>query len=123
MCPIIPDSLIVRGHFGAVNFEYIEIKLMGCNLGAGMCASDDDVDGTGINLYGLTAHPTLADSDDGEILKYATEQTYFRFLDTYYEQSTNIFFMESKFSFSNNLFDIFLADDIEEYFFEENVRV
>ena len=106
-----------------MNFNYIELKLKGCNLEAGLCASEDEVNNITINYYGLTAHPTLGDDDDGEILKYVTEQSYIRYVDPYYEQSANIFFMESVVSMSGSLFDIFEQNSIEKKFFEENNRV
>ena len=59
LCPIIPDSWILGGHYGAENFKYIEVKYYGCNLGAEKCASNDEVNNSGVNYFGLTVLPVL----------------------------------------------------------------
>ena len=40
MCPTGIDSLGVHGNFGAVNFDYVEMDLLGCDLPDDECFSD-----------------------------------------------------------------------------------
>ena len=41
ICPILPENLNVRGKFGELLFDYVEIRVNGCDLGDSMCAPDD----------------------------------------------------------------------------------
>ena len=55
--------MIVRGHFAAKYFDYVSIKVLGCELGADLCLADDKIQKTSINFLEVKAHPSL-DGDD-----------------------------------------------------------
>ena len=80
-CPILPETLIVRGDFTAKNFDYVSVKLRGCNLGSA-CFGDKIVRQTPINYLGVVAHPSLDGGDNiDDVIMFAVDQTYYKFLD------------------------------------------
>ena len=42
-CPINLDSLPIQGKYGEKNFDFIRVKLTGCDLGPDLCLPDDKI--------------------------------------------------------------------------------
>ena len=62
LCPADVDSLTVNGHYGSNLFEYVEIKVKGCELGED-CLPLEEVLNASINFVSLRSHPSLQSHD------------------------------------------------------------
>ena len=80
LCPYVPDSLRVRGHFGSSNFDYVKLKIEGCDLGE-ECFSDEEISGIAINFASSRAHPSLLGENLDQVVSYNVDYSYFKFID------------------------------------------
>ena len=62
LCPYNPEFLNVRGHYGALNFDYIKFGVKGCDLGD-ECFSDEVISKKTFNFLSTRSHPSLLDDD------------------------------------------------------------
>ena len=58
LCPANLESMPLRGNFGSKYFDYVKLKVEGCDLGA-ECLPDDELQDKTINFVSLSAHPNL----------------------------------------------------------------
>lgn len=94
LCPANVDSMPVRGSFSSELFDYVRIKVEGCDLGA-ECMSDAELMDTSINYISLSSHPNLLNENLDEVVSFKSEVTYFKYIDPLTSQNTNLFFTKS----------------------------
>ena len=82
LCPSDIDSLKVEGNFGSEKFQYVKIKVEGCDLGEEECLPLEEIEGKTINFLSLRSHPSLLDKEVDHAVKYNTDQSYFKFIDS-----------------------------------------
>lgn len=72
----------MRGHYHAEYFNYVGVKVKGCQLGD-ECYEDERLNGHSINFLGVKAHPSLdaGSESSNDVVSYTPDQTYFRYLD------------------------------------------
>ena len=58
------------GHFGSPEFNYVEIKLLGCNLGKDQCATDEELYSKTFDLALLEAIPNILGLDTKKYVEY-----------------------------------------------------
>ena len=58
------------GHYGSLEFNYVEVKLLGCDLGEGQCAQDDELMSTTFDLALLEAIPNILGFDTKKYVDY-----------------------------------------------------
>ena len=78
LCPIDIKQMKLGGNIGSREFNYVEIKLLGCN--ETVCVPEKDIMDTSINFVGLKAVPNLIQGEQ-DVVKYTQDFTYFKFLD------------------------------------------
>ena len=105
ICPVMPETLIVRGHFKAEHFDYVSIYTEGCNMGI-ECFPLEDIRNFSMNFLSVKTLPSLDQSSD-EVLTHTTDQTYYRFFDPELRQDTNIFVQQSTVITNDHILDIF----------------
>ena len=71
----------------------------------------------------MKAHPSLLADNKNEVISYTPDQTYFKYLDPFVSQETNVYMMESTISMKDNILDIFDTSETEVLLFEEASRV
>ena len=59
-----PDELKVRGKFGDQNFDYVQIRVRGCQLDPQECLSDEDVAKKGVNFLTAQAYPSIINNEE-----------------------------------------------------------
>ena len=106
LCPIIPEEFRSRGKFGDPLFDYIQIHVKGCDLGA-ECLSDEEVKKQGVNFLSLHALPNLHEQDAQERVTYVHDTSYFRMIDPQVRQLTNVFISQSTLILDDSVYDIF----------------
>ena len=63
LCPDLSKSnLTVRGHYATQHFDYLRIKLHGCDLDDG-CFDDETVSGGNFNFLTLKAHASVLNKE------------------------------------------------------------
>ena len=72
LCPTNLDSLVVRGHYGAKYFDYVHIRVNGCNLGT-ECYNNNEIMNKAINFISMKAHPSLLADNKDEIISYTLD--------------------------------------------------
>ena len=70
VCPVEIDSLELIGHYGSPEFDYVEVKLLGCNLGEGQCADDIELSSTTFDLAILEAIPNILGFESKKYVDY-----------------------------------------------------
>ena len=108
------SKLVLRGSFGAENFDYVKIGISGCDLGD-ECLSEDELMQINFNFIGLNALPELLGDDPDNFVTYLADTNYVRFIDPLMTQKTNYFFMKSVVSLEDNVYDVvdMLGKDVE----------
>lgn len=106
LCPTNIDKLVIRGSFGAKNFDYIKIAVEGCLLGD-QCISDEELLEKTINFVTVSSVPELLGSDPDNVVTYRSDETYFKYIDPQITQHSNIFVMKSNVRLQDKTFDIF----------------
>ena len=83
LCPVGLDSLKIRGDFGADNFDFVKISVIGCDLGQDLCLSDPEIANKTFNLNMLKAFPSLygVDEDRSQVIRYTEDSTHFYYFD------------------------------------------
>ena len=80
LCPYVEGDLKVRGHFGSVRFDYVKLKIEGCDLGD-LCFPDELLDGITINFMSSRAHPSLLGDDLETVVTQNVDYSYFKYID------------------------------------------
>ena len=109
LCPVELDSLELQGNFGADNFNFVKMRLHGCdnsNIDV-ECASDLEVSQTTFNFAMLSAIPNILAADHTEIVSYSADLTHFYYLDPTHALDVNVFFLESTINLKDNVWDFF----------------
>ena len=117
LCPIGAKQYKLGGNIGSTDFNYVEIKVLGCNQE--VCLPDKEIMKTSINFVGLKASPNLIQGDE-EVITYSQDFTYFKYLDPGRSQSSNFFYMKSFIKLSDNILDIFETDEVQVDLFESS---
>ena len=107
LCPHNVEKLNVRGHYGARYFDYVSIKVRACDQGPEFCYPIEQAINRSMNFYQLRASPSLENAQAEEVISYTADLSYVKFVDPNVEQHTNIFFMSSEITYSDNIWDIF----------------
>lgn len=94
LCPANVNQMPVRGSFSSELFDYVRIKVEGCDLGAD-CLTDVELMEKSINYISLSTHPNLLNENLDEVVSFRSEVTYFKYIDPLTSQNTNMFFMKS----------------------------
>lgn len=74
-----PESLEVRGAWGDKQFDYVRIRLLGCDLGE-KCASREQISDETFNIAMLKARPNLLGEDKNETILYETSTSTFFYI-------------------------------------------
>ena len=80
LCPYVETDLMVRGHFGSIRFDYVKLKIEGCNLGD-LCFSDEVINGWTVNFMSSRAHPSLLGDDLSNVVTQNVDYSYFKHID------------------------------------------
>ena len=67
LCPANVDSLRLNGHYGTNVFEYVEIKVFGCEEDD--CFPLEEVLTKSINFVSLRSHPSLQSHDSNKVVE------------------------------------------------------
>ena len=72
------ESMMLRGHYYAPNFDYIAIKVLSCNLepdefGNERCATSEELLGTVITMLSVKAIPNIGADDVREMVSYTVD--------------------------------------------------
>ena len=68
----------------------------------------------------LNSYIDLINKEDENVVDQSIDYSYFKFFDPKYTQNTNMFFMKSEFSLSDNVFDVFGKFETYNSFIESN---
>ena len=98
----------LSGNIGSADFNYFEIKMIGCN--EEVCLPDMDIKNTSINFVTIKATPNLIKGEEN-VITYIQDYSYFKFLDPKKILSTNFFYMKSFITLSDNVLDIFETNE------------
>ena len=79
LCPIGLKNLKINGNIGSTDFNYVEIKMLGCN--ETVCLPDKDILKTSINFVQLKASPSLIQGEE-DVVTYTQDFSFFKFLDS-----------------------------------------
>ena len=115
LCPVGVKQLKLNGNIGSPEFNYVEIKMLGCNETD--CLPDKDIIKTNINFSTLKATPSLIQGEQ-DVIKYSQDFTFFKYLDPKRTQASNFFYMQSLIKLSDNIIDIFETDEVTVDLFE-----
>ena len=121
----------LEGNFGSDVFNYIEIKAVNCNRDD--CMPLDELMNQSINFISLKSYPSLLkqnnshDDDhnnagEGEVIEYCEDFSYFKYIEPFIKQSSNIFFQKSKILLKDNIMDVFDWHEDEVVLFEPAKR-
>lgn len=125
LCPDELESLKIQGNYGAENFNYASITLLGCDASelaesAQECATDEEISEKSFNFAMLSPIPNILGENKEDLLAYQLDLTHFIYLDPTHTQETNIFFMESTISLMDSIADIFKLTEREVPIFEHS---
>ena len=83
LCPVGLESLTIRGDFGADNFDFVKISVIGCDLGPDLCFTDAEIAKKTFNLPMLKAFPSLYgdEEDRSQVIRYTEDDTHFYYFD------------------------------------------
>ena len=110
LCPSELESLEVRGSWGAPNFDYVQITLLGCNLGS-ECIPKEELHRRVFNLSILKARPNLLAENKEETILYETDMSTFFYIEPRMYQTENIYLMESTITLEDNIWDLLKFDE------------
>ena len=110
LCPSELESLEVRGSWGAPNFDYVQINLLGCNLGS-ECIPKEELHRRVFNLSILKARPNLLAENKEETILYETDMSTFFYVEPRMYQTENIYLMESTITLEDNIWDLLKFDE------------
>ena len=112
LCPYLPNdsSMTIQGHFGSEYFQYVKLKIEGCDLG-NECFTDEELYEKTVNFISLRSHPNLLGEELDEVVSFQNDFTYFKFIDPEVTQSTNMYFSKNLMSLNDNMFDVFEIDE------------
>ena len=81
LCPIYPEELVIKGHYASAQFSYVNIKVIGCNLGKDKCLNDDEIGQMDFNFLEVKAYPSLSEGDENltEVVKHTIDQTWMKY--------------------------------------------
>ena len=120
MCPTGVDSLNVHGNFGAVDFDFVQMDLLGCDLPDDECFSDEELYEKSHNFVLLKSYPDILGVDRLKIVSYTQDLSHFYFINPHQRQTTNVFMMESIIQTKDNIWDIFEASEKDNPLFEHD---
>ena len=78
LCPVGVKQLKLNGNIGSPDFNYVEIKMLGCNETD--CLPDKDIFKTNINFVTLKATPSLILGEE-DVINYSQDFTFFKYID------------------------------------------
>ena len=110
LCPSGLENLDVRGSWGDNYFDYVRIRLYGCDQGND-CASTKELSNETFNIALLKAIPNLLGEDKQETILYETSKSMFFYTEPKLHQMTNIYLMESSISLEDNIWDLIKSDE------------
>ena len=61
---------MIRGAYGGENFDFVRIRISGCNLGAEECHSKEEVAQQTFNVITLKAIPNILGEDKKAVKQY-----------------------------------------------------
>ena len=71
LCPAVEnESLLLQGHYNAEQFDYVAIKILGCDLGEDQCAPDEEISSEVINVMSTKALPTIGEDNFHGMVTY-----------------------------------------------------
>ena len=117
LCPDQLESLEVRGSYDAEHFDFVSIRILGCELGD-QCMSEDEARNKNVNFRMLKAYPSILGDNKDETTLYAVDKSTYFVVEPRLEKVENFYFMESRINLEDNIWDILKLDEKEVYFFE-----
>ena len=118
LCPINLDSLTIGGKEQSDLFEFVQISLKGCNLGAD-CLSEKEVAKTTFNFVMAKSLPNIMGEDHtSKDIHYTQDTTHIYALDPTHLQTANLYFMESTIRLKSYIWDIFEFLERELFMYE-----
>ena len=111
----------MHGEYGSELFEYVSLKIKGCELDPELCAPDDEVAKLKVNLIFADTLPNilLESSNSDDYVESTLDLRKFFQLNPTLEQKENLFFTVSQMRIKDNYWDFFELSEYVIQFFEK----